>query len=166
MKRLITLIALATLMSSYTALAAETTTNPTINPKLQQTLQMLNTLMNTPTPATTTPAATTTGTSATSSTTTTATTATTPSSSTTPSTTVDINSMASSLLKGQPVITQLQTENTLLKEQVVGLYTMQIKGVDNELTALKAKMDSLTAQKAQLEKNLQTLTPNTTTTTK
>jgi hypothetical protein len=153
MKRSITLAAIVSVLSVSAAFAADTmpTLSPATlnNPSVQQALQMLNAMTMAPT---TTSATTTTTSTVTPKTTNTATT-------TTPATSssMNINSLAGSLLNGQPVITQLQSENSMLKEQVVGLYSLQLKDVDSELTALKSKMEALTTQKATLEKSLTTL---------
>ena len=154
MKRSIALAAIVSVLSVSAAFAADTLNPANLNSAtVQQALQMLNAMTMTPT---TTSATTTTTSTVTPKTTTTATT-------TAPATSssININGLAGSLLSGQPVITQLQTENSMLKEQVVGLYTMQLKGVDMEMTALKSKLENLTTQKATLEKSLQTLTPST-----
>ena len=157
MKRAFALATLVSLLSVSSAFAADTmpTLSPATlnNPSVQQALQMLNAMTMAPTTTTSTTNVTTTPKATTTVTTTTP---------ATTSSSVNINSLAGSLLTGQPVITQLQTQNTLLKEQVVGLYTLQLKEVDAELTAMKAKMETLSTQKATLEKSLQTLTTSTT----
>lgn len=149
MKRAFAFAAIVSTLSVSAAFAADTLNPANLNnATVQQALQMLNSMSMAPTTTT-------------SSTTSTVTPKTTTSPNT--SSSININGLAGSLLNGQPVITQLQTENSMLKEQVVGLYSMQLKGVDAELTAMKAKMEALTTQKASLEKSLQTLAPTTTT---
>jgi len=156
MKRAFAIAAIVSVLSISTAFAGDSFNPATLNnATVQQALQMLNAMSASPvtTPTTnpaTTPAKTTTSTTAVTTST---------AASSLPSSSININGLAGSLLSGQPVITQLQSENTLLKEQVVGLYTMQLKGVDAELTALKSKLEALTTQKASLEKSLQTLAP-------
>ncbi|MDH4379023.1 MAG: hypothetical protein QE263_03850 [Vampirovibrionales bacterium] len=149
MKRAFALAAIVSTLSVSAAFAADTLNPTNLNSAtVQQALQMLNSMTMAP-PTTTSP--------------TTTTSTVPPKTTTSPNTSssISINGLAGSLLNGQPVITQLQTENSLLKEQVVGLYTMQIKGVDMEMTALKSKLENLTTQKASLEKSLQTLAPST-----
>lgn len=144
MKRAFALAAIVSTLSVSAAFAADTLNPANLNnATVQQALQMLNSMTMAPT--------------TTSSTTTTSTV--TPKTTTTPNTasSININGLAGSLLNGQPVITQLQSENSMLKEQVVGLYSLQLNDVDAELTALKSKMEALTTQKATLEKSLTTL---------